>query len=43
MKTALTMDKDAFVVAEIAQLVRLDFMFFGFVVIHVAFTGAVTP
>ena len=43
MKTAFTMDKDALVVAEIAELVRFDFVLFGFVVIHVAFSSAVTP
>ena len=37
------MDKDALVVAEITELVRLDFVFFGLVVIHIAFSGAVTP
>ena len=37
------MDKHTLVVAEIAQLVRLDFMFLGFIVIYVSFSGAVTP
>jgi hypothetical protein len=37
------MDEDALVVTEIAQFVRLDFVFFGFVVIHVSFSGTVTP
>ena len=37
------MDEDAFVIAKIAEFVRLDFVFLGFVVIHIAFAGAVTP
>ena len=36
------MNEDALVVAEIAELVRLDFVFFGFVVIHIPFPGTVT-
>ncbi len=30
-------------VAQIAELVRLNFVFFNFVVIHIAFAGTVTP
>ena len=30
-------------VAEIAELVRFDFVFLGFVVIHIAFASTVTP
>lgn len=30
-------------VAKITEFVRLDFVFFNFVVIHVALAGAVTP
>ena len=37
------MDENAFVVAEIAELVRLDFVFLGFIVIHIAFAGTVAP
>jgi hypothetical protein len=42
-KTAFAVDNNALVVAEIAELVRLDFVFLGFVVIHVAFSGTVAP
>lgn len=37
------MDENALVVAEHAQFVRLDFVFFNFVVSHVALSGIVTP
>lgn len=42
-KSSFTVDEDAFVVAEIAQFVRLDFVFLGFVVIDIAFASTVTP
>lgn len=42
-KTAFAVDQNALVIAEIAEFVRLNFMFFGFVVIHISFAGAVTP
>ena len=37
------MNQHALMVAEIAQLVRLDFVFLSFVVIDIAFAGTVTP
>jgi hypothetical protein len=37
------MNKNALMVAEIAELVRFDFVFLGFVVVHVSFAGTVTP
>lgn len=37
------MDEDALVVAEIAEFVRLDFVFLGFGVVYVAFAGAESP
>ena len=42
-KTPFAMNQNALVVAEIAELVRLDFVFLGFVVIHIPFPGTVTP
>ena len=42
-KTPFAMDQNALVVAEIAELVRLDFVFLGFVVIYVAPASTVTP
>ena len=43
MKTAFAVDEHTLVIAEVAELVRLDFVFLRFVVIHIAFSGAVTP
>lgn len=42
-KTPLAVNQHTFVVAKVAELVRLDFMFLGFVVVHVAFTGTLSP
>ena len=42
-KSSLAMDQHALVIPEIAELVRFDFVFLGFVVIHIAFAAAVTP
>ena len=42
-KSPFAMNDNALMVAEIAELVWLNFVFFGFVVIHIAFSGAVTP
>ena len=43
MKPPFTVDENTLMVAEIAEFVRFDFVFLGFVVVHVAFAGAVTP
>ena len=43
MKAAFAVDENTFVVAEIAELVRLNFVFLCFVVIDIAFAGTVTP
>jgi hypothetical protein len=37
------MNQHALVIAEIAEFMGLDFVFFGFVIIHVALTGAESP
>jgi len=37
------MDEHAFVVSKVAELVRLDLVFLGFVVVHVPFTCAESP
>jgi len=37
------MDEDALVVAEIAELVWLDFVFLGFGVVHVTLAGTESP
>ena len=39
-KAALAVDEDALVVAQVAELVGFDFVFFGFRVVDVALTGA---
>ena len=42
-KSAFAVDEDALVVAEIAEFVRLDFVFLGFGIVHVAPAGAESP
>jgi len=42
-KSPFAMNNNALVVAEIAKFMGFDLVFFGFVVIHIAFSGAVTP
>ena len=42
-KATFAMDEHAFVVAEVAEFVRFDFVFFGFGVVHVALAGAESP
>lgn len=37
------MDEDALVVAQVAELVRFDFVLLGFGVIRVALAGTVAP
>jgi hypothetical protein len=42
-KAAFAVDEDTFVVAEIAEFVRFDFVFLGFGMIDVALAGAEAP
>ena len=42
-ETAFAMDENTLVIAQVAELVRFDFVFFGFGVVHVAFAGAEAP
>ena len=43
MKAFFTVDDDALMVAQTAQLMRFDLVLLGFGIVHVAFTGAEPP
>src|SRR5260221_1265492 len=43
LESSLAVDEDALVVPETAELMRFDFVFFGFGIVHIALAGTVSP